>query len=87
MPIVYQFDRVLQVLEVRASGYVTVIERTQFVETATTDQSLPVKTPMLIDVTGISNAPAIDDVPKMARLLERLGTHFKSRIAYYVTQV
>lgn len=87
MPIVYQFDHALQVLEVRAFGHVTIYERAQFVETVTTDQSLPVKIPILIDVTGISNPPAIDDVPKMARLLERLATHFKSRVTYFVTQV
>ncbi len=87
MPIAYQFDRAKVLLEVFATGFVTVDDRTSFVATALADADLPSPMPILIDVSGLENPPSSVDVPRMARLIEVLSARFNSRIAYFVTGV
>ncbi len=85
MPIAYHFDRTRVLLEVIATGYVTVDDRAQFVATAMNDLELPSPLPILIDASGVDNPPSSSDVPQMARLVEMLATRFNARIAYFVT--
>ena len=86
MPIRYVIDQQSGILLVEASGTVTVDDRAQFVAELVTNPSLPARVPIIIDVTGVSNVPSPEDVPKMASLANRLGTRFRSRVAYFVTQ-
>lgn len=87
MPIAYEFDQTLSLINVKATGFVTVDDRAEFVAIALADLELPVGAPILIDVSGIANAPSVSDVPKMARLVQVLAARFRSRVAYYATGV
>ena len=85
MPIQYVIDHQLGILLVEASGHVTVDDRARFVSEVVADPLLPDEVPIIIDVSGITNVPSPEDVPKMASLAQQLGQRFQRRIAYYVT--
>ena len=87
MPISYQFDQAKVLLEVFATGTISVADRATFVASALEDNDLPAELPILIDVSELQNAPSVSDVPRMARLVEILAARFKSRVAYFVTGV
>lgn len=87
MPIAYEFDQSLALINVKATGYVTVDDRAEFVAVVLADMDLPGEAPVLIDVSEIANAPSVGDTPKMAKLVEVPAARFKSRIAYYATGV
>lgn len=84
MPIQYSFDSDYGILEVTASGEISVLDLASFVRSVIDDETMPYVTPVLIDVSGLTIAPTANDLNKMAYLAEMLAGRFKSRIAYYV---
>jgi hypothetical protein len=84
MTIQYSFASDYGILEVTASGEISLLDRASFVRSVIDDETMPSATPVLIDVSGITIAPTANDLNKMAYLVEMLACRFKSRIAYYI---
>lgn len=75
------YDAAAGIVRIVGRGAVSVDDRVQFIRRVLADPDLPAVAAVLVDVSGVSNAPTPDEVRVIGRLAERVQARFRGRVA------
>ncbi|MBI1176909.1 hypothetical protein GC207_05665 [bacterium] len=77
----YFYEEQTSLLNIVGYGEVTMDERVRCVQRVLADPDLANCSAIIIDVNEVTNPPNVDEVPFVARLIDKLRTRFGGRVA------
>ena len=87
MTLEYRYDASTDVIHVVGYGAVTMQERLAFLHDLHDDPALPGSAAVMVEVSGISNPPAAEDMGALSLMVERLHRRFRGRTAIVNSRV
>ncbi len=84
MPVTYRYDAEEELLVLTAIHSATLEEYGANVNAMIVDSTLPVSSPVLVDVSAVSSVLQANEIRWLRQLLEMLIAHFHSRVAFFV---
>src|SRR5581483_6472731 len=81
MALEYSYDAQARLVRIVGRGAVSVDDRIHLVGRLLDDPDLPTPAAVLIEVSGVTNAPTAEEVHVIAMLIERLQSRFRGRVA------
>jgi hypothetical protein len=81
MALEYSYDHQAGLIHIVGHGTVSLDDRIHFIRRLLGDADLPARATVLVEVSGVTNAPSAEDIRVIGMLVERLQARFCGRVA------